>query len=75
MLISPTQQRKAVIHIYVPFHILFHYDLSQDIEYSSLCYIYSETLLVTHLVYASLPLLSQIPNPPFLHPLALFLIH
>ena len=23
---------------YVPFHILFHYGLAQDIEYSSLCY-------------------------------------
>ena len=26
------------IYIYVIFHILFHCDLSQDIEYSSLCY-------------------------------------
>ena len=25
-------------HIYILFHILFHYGLSQDIEYSSLCY-------------------------------------
>ena len=24
--------------MYIPFHILFYYDLSQDIEYSSLCY-------------------------------------
>ena len=28
----------SVIHIYILFHILFHYCLSQDIEYSSLCY-------------------------------------
>ena len=25
-------------HIFIPFHILFRYDLSQDIEYSFLCY-------------------------------------
>ena len=29
-----------VIHIYILFHIIFHYGLSQDIEYSSLCYIH-----------------------------------
>ena len=33
-LISAVQQSHSVIHIY----ILFHYDLSLDIEYSSLCY-------------------------------------
>jgi len=26
------------IYIYISFHILFHYALSQDIEYISLCY-------------------------------------
>ena len=26
------------LYIYIYFHILFHYSLSQDIEYSSLCY-------------------------------------
>ena len=25
-------------YIFILFHILFHYDLLQDIEYSSLCY-------------------------------------
>ena len=35
MLISTVQQSDSVIHI---FHILFHCGLSQDIEYSSLCY-------------------------------------
>ena len=25
-------------HIYIFFHILFHYSLSQNIKYSSLCY-------------------------------------
>ena len=34
MLISVVQQSDSVIHIY----ILFNYLLSQDIEYSSLCY-------------------------------------
>ena len=34
MLISSVQKSDSVIHIY----IVFHYDLSQGIEYSSLCY-------------------------------------
>ena len=38
MLVSGVQQSDSVIHIYIPFHILFHYTLLQDIEYSSLCY-------------------------------------
>ena len=37
MLISVVQQNDSVIHMYILFHILFHYDLSQDIEYSSPC--------------------------------------
>ena len=35
-LISAIQQSDSVINIL--FHILFHYGLSQDVEYSSLCY-------------------------------------
>ena len=39
MLISPVQQSDSVItHIYVFLNFIFHYGLSQDIEYSSLCY-------------------------------------
>ena len=39
VLISAAQQSDSVIHvIYILFHILFHYGISQDIEYSSLCY-------------------------------------
>ena len=39
MLLSPIQQSDSVIHRYtfVLFHILFHYSLSQYIEYTSLC--------------------------------------
>ena len=36
--ISAVQQSDSVIHMYILFHTLFHYVLSQDIEYSSLCY-------------------------------------
>ena len=36
-LISAPQHIDSVIHLYIPFRILFHYGLSQDIEYSSLC--------------------------------------
>ena len=28
----------SCIYIYIPFHIIFHYGLSQDIEYNFLCY-------------------------------------
>ena len=40
MLISTVQQSDSVMHIYIYtiFHVLFHYGLSQDTEYSSLCY-------------------------------------
>ena len=38
MWISAVQQSDSVIHTYILFHILFHYDLLQDTEYSSLCY-------------------------------------
>ena len=36
--ISAVQQSDSVIRIYILFKILFHYGLSQDIEYSSLGY-------------------------------------
>lgn len=38
MLISSGQQNDPVIHMYIPFHIPFHSGLSQDGEYSFLCY-------------------------------------
>ena len=30
------------------FHILFHYRLLQDIEYSAMCYVYSKSLLLIY---------------------------
>ena len=30
------------LYIYIPFRVLFHYGLSQDVEYSSPCYTVSE---------------------------------
>ena len=36
MFISAVQQSDSVIYIYIYFHILYHYDLSWDSEYSSL---------------------------------------
>ena len=40
MLITTVQQSDLVIliYMYILFHILFHYGLSQDTKYSSLCY-------------------------------------
>ena len=37
VLISSVQQSDSIIHVYIHLHILFHYDLSNDFEYSSLC--------------------------------------
>ena len=49
------------------FHILFHYDLSQDIEYSSLCYTVRALLFIPP-KYNSLHLLipnsQSFPLPP-----------
>ena len=38
VLISTVQHSDSVIHMYTFFNILFHYGLSRDIEYTSLCY-------------------------------------
>ena len=38
VLVFTVQQIDLVIEINILFHILFHYGLSQDIEYSFLCY-------------------------------------
>ena len=58
VLISHVQQSGSYI-----FHILFHYGLSQDIEYSSLC-INSCTLLFIQSIYNSLHLLIPSPSVP-----------
>ena len=55
--ISGVQQSDSVIHVYI-FHIFFHYDLLQDIEYSSLCY--TEGPCCLPVLYSGLYLL--IPN-------------
>ena len=39
--ILATHKSDSVIHVYSFFNVLSHYGLSQDIEYSSLCYILS----------------------------------
>ena len=39
VLISDLEQSDSIIHIYIIFHIIFHYDLSQDIACSSPCYV------------------------------------
>ena len=40
VLVPGVQHSDSVTHTYISilFHILFHYNLLQDIEYSSLCY-------------------------------------
>ena len=49
MLISAVQQSDSVIHMYILFHILSHYDLSEDIEYSFLCYTVGPCLSILHI--------------------------
>ena len=44
MLVSGVQQSDSVIYIHILFHILFHYGLLRDIEYSSLRFTYFELL-------------------------------
>ena len=50
VLISIVQQSDSAIYIYIPFPILFHYDLSQDIEYSSLCYTVGPCLSILDII-------------------------
>ena len=47
MLISDVQQSDFGIHIYVLFHILFHYRLVPDSDYNSLCYSVCVCLVVS----------------------------
>ena len=59
MLISSVHQSDTVIPMYILFHILFHYGLSQDIESGSLgCRV---GLCCWSILYNSLPLLTQTP--------------
>ena len=52
---------KWLSYIYIFFHILFHYDLSQDIEYSSLCSTIGPCFAsILYLIYNNLHLLT--PN-------------
>ena len=59
-------------YIYILFHILFHYGLSQDIEYSSLCYTVgpccSSILYIIVCIWESQtpsPSLPPLPPPPW----------
>ena len=68
MLVSGVQQNDSVTHIYIDilFHVLSHYGLLQDIEYSSLCYTVVPCCLSIVYIY-SLHLLtpnSQVITPP-----------
>ena len=69
MLISAVQQSDSVIHtyiyVYILFHILSHYGLSQDIDFSSLCYaIESYCLSILYIIVCTLIPNSQLLLPP-----------
>ena len=65
VLVSGIQQNDSVIYIY----ILFHYGLSQDIVYSSLCYTVGPCCLSIYQFAFANPKLpihpSSIPTPPW----------
>ena len=63
-LIFSVQQWFSYIYIYV-FHIFLRYGVSQDIEYSFLCYIIGPCFI--HFIYTSLHLLIPTPNPCLFH--------
>ena len=52
------------MHIYILFHILFHYGLLQDVEYSSLCYMVgacAQFIVLSkyvHILCQSMPVIS-----------------
>ena len=57
-------------YIYIPYHIIFHYILSQDIEYSYLCYAVGPCRL--SILYILICICkSQTPSPSLLHLLLL----
>ena len=59
---------KGFSYIYVLFHILFHYGLLQDIEYSSLCYT-AGPYCVSILYILLIPISQFILLPPLFSPL------
>jgi len=64
VLISAVQQRDSIIHIYIYilFHILFHYGLSQDLEYRSLCYTVGTCLSILYITVVILALTYKSSN-------------
>ena len=54
LLITAVEQNDSVthththIHVYILFYILFHYALSQDTEYSLLCYTVGPCLFILY---------------------------
>ena len=60
---------------YILFHILFHHGLSQDFEYSSLCYTVGPCCLsISVWMPLLIPKLRLHPSPS-LHPLKLLVVH
>ena len=73
MLISAVQQSGSVLHLYIPFHILLHYALSQDTGYSVLRHTVGPSSLSILYVpicirYSQTPNLSLPTPPPPLQP-------
>ena len=73
VLMSAVQQSDPVIHIYVCmlFCILFHYGLSGDIEYGSVCCRVGPCLFIVYKILCYLLIENSLSSPPpFTSPLA-----
>ena len=76
VLISAVQQSNSYIYIYmypniyILFHIIFHYGLFQDIEYSSLCYTVEPCFSILYIGLAKTFIWEGTKNPTelFGHP-------
>ena len=61
---------KCFSYIYILFHILFHYGLSQDIEHSSLCYTTGLCLSILYIIICTVnPQIPSLSSPKLTLPL------
>ena len=79
VLVSGVQQSDSVIHIHILFHVVFRYGLSQDTEYSSLCYTggpcFLSILYIIVLIKTLRSVSSVLSSPPRAHPCSSSQVH
>jgi len=80
VLTSAIQQNDSIIHTYILLNIIFHYSLSQDTEYSSLCYTVRPCFIFCSSYLSMVLLISLSPSvhcvhSPFIQGTFSFLLH